>query len=1273
MNLFKNMVLGLALTVGVALAAQGPGRIPMRAMGPEDGLANPLVNCMAQSGEGYIWVGTWSGLFRFDGHRFELVNWAQGGAVTDMSVDAHGRLWIGSERYLGVREEAGFRILGPKEGLPSEGAYRRVLWTPQGLYLIREGRGYFSLQGDHFTEVAAQAELGNLQDLAWAPQRGGVLALGSRALARVGSNETISLPSLPRGDALLQVAEDGDGFLWLLSRQGVWRRPLKGEAWQDMRRLVPRGVPFRMSGGIGGGVVLHHPEGARWVSGDAVEIYPPQAFQAAPGVGASLIDREGTLWLGAYGVQRTLGSGLWRNYGESEGLPAPGAWGYLRDRKGRLWVGNGKGLCLAIRGGWKVLLAGNQILSVSEDANGYLWATGGPQDAVHRVNPETFAVETFHLPTTAPTQFRAVVPSTDANHVWVFPRWQVPGWVFHGARQEGGWRWSPVLLNGQPLTGVNYMERAPSGRVFLTAPGGLYEVLGSNAHLVLERPKEWAPQYLSFSTAGELFLSQNESHTILRFQPEGQGFRASGRFDVPMSREASLIFSMKVDDRGYVWAGTSEGVVRYQLSTGQALRWTSGEGLPNNDCNALGIFPERNGDTWLSTAGGIGLYLGSKERAVRDLPAPLITRVRVQGVWRDWAPGPLVLPSGTGSLEFHAQSLHFGLQGRIRYQTRIHGLNTEWEDLESGDISLRGLAHGDYQLEVRSYLPEGLRSPTTQVDFTISPAWWQTRTARSVGALLIACLGVLGFRYWTRHLHQKNQNLERIVAERTDEVARINTELLLAQEVAERANRSKSAFLANMSHELRTPLNAILLYCELLGDSAKDDGRLQDETDIHRVRSAGNHLLTLINGLLDLAKIEAGRMPLHIEAVPLAPFLGEVVATLQPIAESKGNALTMEVQEPDLVVSTDSTKLRQILFNLISNACKFTEDGRIHVKVGQEGRQLRVEISDSGIGMTPDQVGRIFQDFVQATDETSKKYGGTGLGLTISRRLTELMGGSITVESSPGQGTTFRVTLPLELQMKDLGAAAFALVPAAEVGRPKALLIDTDTVHRDFLSRLLVREGYWVASAGGGEEGLALARQIRPRLIVLSLSIAAEEGWELLARIQQDPHLHAIPVLLETFSLDGERGMAFFAPEMLRLPLHSGAISALLGKRKDEQEKGHLLALCSASESRTALSVLAERHGWTCAFHTNAEGLRLALERRRPDQLLIEMHGGNMEAWMLLQELEEDDAWKDIPTAAFTLREHEGAEEGFAFWNARKLGLGRESWATRLVGLFHAR
>jgi signal transduction histidine kinase/ligand-binding sensor domain-containing protein/CheY-like chemotaxis protein len=1273
MRLLKKMVLGFALVVGATAAAQGPGRIPMRAMGPEDGLANPLVNCMAQSGDGYIWVGTWSGLFRFDGHRFESVNWAQGGAVTDMSVDAHGRLWVGSERYLGVREESGFRILGQPEGLPSEGAYRRVMWTPQGIYLIRDGRCYRGTAGDRFEMVTPRVDVGALQDLAWAPRLGGVLALGTRSLSRLEGDEVIPVPKLAKEDALIQVAEDGEGDLWLLSRQGVWRRSLKGEVWQDMRHLVPRGVPFRMSGGIGAGVVLHHPEGARWVSGDAVEIYPPQPFQSAPGVGASLIDREGTLWLGAYGVQRTLGGGLWRTYGEREGLPAPGAWGYLRDRKGRLWVGNGKGLCLATPKGWKVLLAGNQILSVSEDANGGLWATGGPQDAVHRVDPDTFAVESFRLPTTAPTQFRAVVTSTDPDHVWVFPRWQVPGWAFHGAKTSGHWRWSPVRLNGQPLSAVNYMARAPGGRVFLTAPGGVYEVRGSEAQLVMARPKEWAPQYLSFSREGELFLGQNESHAILRFQPEGQGFRPSGRIDVPMSREASLIFSMKVDDRGYVWAGTSEGVVRYQLSTGQALRWTSGEGLPNNDCNALGIYPEPNGDTWVSTAGGIGLYLGSKERPARDLPAPLITRVRVRGVWKDWTPGPLVLPSGTVSLEFHAQSLHFGLQGRIRYQMRIQGLNTEWEDLESGDISLRGLAHGDYRLEVRSYLPEGLRSPVTQVDFTISPAWWQTGAARFAGVFLIACLGAMGFRYWTRHLHQKNQNLERMVAERTDEVARINTELLLAREVAERANRSKSAFLANMSHELRTPLNAILLYCELLVESAIEDGRSQDETDILRVRSAGNHLLTLINGLLDLAKIEAGRMPLHIETVPLAPFLGEVLATLKPLAESKGNALTQEIQDPELVVSTDSTKFRQILFNLINNACKFTEDGRIHIKVGSEGRKLRVEISDSGIGMTPDQVGRIFQDFVQATDDTSRKYGGTGLGLTISRRLTELMGGRITVDSSPGQGTTFKITLPLEVQSKEAGPAAFAMVPSSEAGRPKALLVDADAVHRDFLSRFLGREGYWVASATGGEEGLALARQIRPRLIVMSLAIAAEEGWELLVRVQQDPHLHAVPVLLETFSQDGERATGFFAPEMLRLPLHSGAIGTLLGKRREDQGQGHLLALCSAPESRTALSVLAERHGWTFACHTQVEGLRSALSQRLPDQLLIEMHGSTMEAWMLLQELQQDFAWKDIPTAAFTLREHEGAEEGLAQWNARKLGLAREAWVTQLAGLLRSK
>jgi signal transduction histidine kinase len=279
--------------------------------------------------------------------------------------------------------------------------------------------------------------------------------------------------------------------------------------------------------------------------------------------------------------------------------------------------------------------------------------------------------------------------------------------------------------------------------------------------------------------------------------------------------------------------------------------------------------------------------------------------------------------------------------------------------------------------------------------------------------------------------------LARAFNEMSHQLQASHAKLEEARAAAEQANEAKSVFLANMSHELRTPMNAILGYTEMLLEEAEDSGAEESVPDLNRILAAGRHLLALINDVLDLSKIEAGKMTLFIETFPVREMIDDVAATLAPLVEKHRNRLVIEVDEDVGKLTADETKVRQTLFNLLSNAAKFTADGTVTVRASSYGtghRRMLFAVSDTGIGMTPEQTARIFNEFTQADSSTTRKYGGTGLGLSISKKFCQMMGGDVTVESEPGKGTTFLVDLPavVEEPAAPRAVAIAIAVPAPE-------------------------------------------------------------------------------------------------------------------------------------------------------------------------------------------------------------------------------------------------
>jgi signal transduction histidine kinase/ActR/RegA family two-component response regulator len=406
-------------------------------------------------------------------------------------------------------------------------------------------------------------------------------------------------------------------------------------------------------------------------------------------------------------------------------------------------------------------------------------------------------------------------------------------------------------------------------------------------------------------------------------------------------------------------------------------------------------------------------------------------------------------------------------------------------------------------------------------------------------------------------VQRANNDLKTRTQELEDEIIhrkRMQEEVLKAKDAAEEASRAKSAFLANMSHELRTPLNAIIGYSEILEEEMRDSGSQDNVRDLKRIQGAGKHLLSLINDVLDLSKIEAGKMTLHLETFAVEPLIEEMITTLQPAAERNGNRLVLRTEGELGAMYADVTKVRQILFNLLSNACKFTEQGTVTLEVGrQHAAEERIvfRVTDTGIGMTAEQQRNVFQYFTQADSSTARKYGGTGLGLAISRRFTHMMQGEITVTSTSGAGSVFTVDLPARVPLESPDSSPAQDSPEqapADADATTVLVIDDDPAVRDLMMRFLEKMGYRGVHASSGVDGLRLAREVRPDAITLDVVMPDMTGWDVLDELKTDTALATIPVIMVSVVDQEALGLASGASHYLVKPIDRDRLAAALSK-----------------------------------------------------------------------------------------------------------------------------
>lgn len=482
------------------------------------------------------------------------------------------------------------------------------------------------------------------------------------------------------------------------------------------------------------------------------------------------------------------------------------------------------------------------------------------------------------------------------------------------------------------------------------------------------------------------------------------------------------------------------------------------------------------------------------------------------------------------------------------------------------------------------------------------------------------------------------------------ELKQREAELEVARDAAMQANRAKSDFLATMSHELRTPLNAIIGLSEMMVEHGARLSPERSKESLSRVLKAGRYLLRLINEILDLSKIEAGRMELTVESVNVRALMDDIVNTSQALANNNNNELSVDISTNVTGVRADPLRIRQILLNLIGNACKFTSNGRVSVQVRPRatkgGPFIDFSVIDTGIGMTPEQIGRLFQEFVQADASTTRVYGGTGLGLAVSRKLCRLMGGDISVQSELGSGSTFTASLPattLDLRQPtvpanredDTGTDPKGSTPEGNV----VLVIDDDPTAVELLARHLRSLGFRVESAARGRDGLDRARALHPDAIILDVLMPGLDGWQVLARLKEDPSLTGIPVVMVTIMDEPQRGIAMGAVGYLTKPVDRERLSSMLAPyHLGTRQPIVLVVEDDVDQSRSMQEALTELDYVVDTAGNGHEALE-RMAAKTPDVIVLDLMMPEMDGYEFMAALQADPARRDIPVLIVTAKD----------------------------------
>jgi signal transduction histidine kinase/CheY-like chemotaxis protein/ligand-binding sensor domain-containing protein len=1248
-----------------------------------NGLPNDTVRAIAQTADGYLWFATVDGLARFDGVDFTVFNGSNApllkrSTLTALLAAPDGSLWIGSGGSGLMRYWHGSFEKMAVPGLPTS-AIRALLLDSRGVLWIGADKGLVRLDRGRVTPVlAGDGWEANVHVLLEYPA-GTVWVGANNGLHRFsGGVERVFTTKDGLPDDPVQALAAGGGALWIGTRAGGLSEFRQGR----FHTYGPRDG-FQPTGIL---TLLADRDGALWIGTEGAGISRLAggkftSYQTRDGLSNQIIrclyeDSEGSVWTGTAGgginrfkqylatlrtmreglpsdsvrsVQQDSSGDIWLGttngvarlrasggvtvYGARDGLSRDLMWPVIRDRQNNLWAGSEEGVLQRFRGEphgqaqrtWKFA---PPIRLLFEQRNGTVWAASG--NSLIGFQGDSMAV--FGKPQgLAGTPVTAMAEGLDGT-LWV-------GTALGVQRFDGG-RFGPVLARPGGRQTVYSMHADAAGRVWAQTNAGLNRIDGT--HFTAFTPAQGMPDL-----------------------------------------EMAWVFE---DGQGYFWMAGRDGMMRVSRADLDAVaegrkravepqRFGVADGMRGSSEFALGMSPTawqgRDNKLYFATYGGMLEIDMARFTVNRPAPPMLIERV-TDG--RQMPVGDDGWIRAGGNLEFHYTALSFLFPEFLQFRYRLEGFDAGW--VEAGNrraAYYTNVPPGAYRFRVVVRNAGGAWNDAG-ASFLLEarPRFYQTLWFAALCLAAASAAGVAFYQLRVRKLRQSERRLAERVEERTAELRREIEVRQRAEAVARAASLAKSEFLANMSHEIRTPMNGILGAAELL---LEDETAPEKRTYLGMVKSSGESLLTIINDILDFSKIEAGKLDLDPVDFDLQDLLEQVMKSFGLFAGTKGIELICQVRGIPGMVVGDPTRLRQVVTNLLGNAVKFTARGEIEVQAELASRDAdavvaHVSVRDTGIGISAENQRQIFEPFAQADASTTRKYGGTGLGLTVSLRLVEMMGGRLWVESQPGRGSCFHFTARLGVSKMPRG------MPPGErnLKDVPVLIVDDNAANLLVLQRMLANWGMQVRAESTARAALAFAGAAAETgsplpLVITDAHMPGEDGFDLARQLRQDP-LYAGPAIVMLTSAS-QRGDSLRCRELglaahLTKPVSSGDLRQLIcrvlnrnaeeppakpateGLPEPSPGAGRRILLAEDNPVNQIVAArLLEKRGHHVTVAANGREAVAAVERERFDLVLMDVQMPEMDGFEATAAIRqaETGAGGHLPIFAMTARAMKGDAE----------------------------
>jgi signal transduction histidine kinase/ligand-binding sensor domain-containing protein/ActR/RegA family two-component response regulator len=1129
------------LVLGCLVPAAFAQRYSFKYYGQEQGLSNLATECLFQDRAGYLWVGTQNGLFRYDGASFTRFGEGEGlpsASIEAMAETGDGVLWVATQAGVARRNGGRFEEFDFGKRVEHSGHFGLAAGSGGRLY-VSTASGLLALDGKKFERVAGQPD-GPAHGLhvaadgtTWYGCGAGVCRVAEGVVTVFGPGDGVPAD---RWDALVT---DGGGTVWIRSSRHLLKKPRGRKRFEGIAEPIPNIGDFAaLSLGRNGELLVPTDEGVwEFARGRWRGIGPPQGLESGA-TSAVYEDREGSLWIGLWGagVARWLGRDQWESWTRAEGLSGEHVWGITRDRRGRLWVATDKGVNRGVNRfntKWKAWtekdgIAGNKTRAITLGRDGAVWVGSSP-GGVSRIDPATGKVRRYWLPK-GPANDRIWSLTFDRKGtLWVATR----GGLFLAGPENGYASFKRQTLPGGDagemmaaaledrkgrlwVSGTRGLARRENGiwKRFTTADG----LATNSAGFLAEGPE------------GSLWMGYRDRTGLAKIKVDGD--RLSLRtYDHKSGLRSDQAIFVRVDRRGWVWFGTDHGID--VLRDGKWRHYGQQDGMIWDDCDSDAFYEDADGSVWIGTSRGLAHFRVPAREAAGEGPRVEFSHLALGG--RAFHTTETIRePYRNYTLSARLSVLTFLAEGDVVCRYRVAGLDQDWIETKQREVRFSNLPYGKYVLEAMARNAAGKWSPApARAAFEILPPWWASWWFR-IAAIAAVPFAIRLLVLWrTRHLRQKQGRLEAAVEERTGQLrieqARIERQNLEIERLlgeARQANRLKDEFLANMSHEIRTPMHGILGMVECVLGEELPDGQRQSLATVH---SCARSLLSILNDILDFSKVEAGRLEIVPARFRVVDTIQDACSIFAAGARAKGIGLTWEIagDVPEWL-ECDAGRIRQVLLNLVGNAIKFTHCGEVRIAASArpgdgEWVDLHFTVRDTGIGIPEESQASIFEAFRQADGSTSRNYGGTGLGLTISARLVELMGGEIGVESEAGRGSVFR------FRVKARVAAAGVEKATGDSGRAgngslRILLAEDNAVNQKVAMALLAKRGHRVEVVGNGRLAVERSQAETFDLILMDLQMPEMDGWEATRQIRDRDRETGVrvPILALTAHAMGE-------------------------------------------------------------------------------------------------------------------------------------------------------